>query len=276
MAPGKSGKIPIQFNSTGYNGPVFKQVTVTCNVSNQNVVILQLKGTVFKQIDMTPAFVALTVPADAPSATATVTITNNSDEPLELSTPESNNKALTATLVTNTPGKGFQLVIHTGDPLMPGSAQAQISMKTSLTNMPMLNVPVYVNVQPPIVVVPARLTVGPAPLATAMTNSVTIQNNSTNLLTLSDATVNYPGVSVEIKEMQPGRTFNAMVSFPQGFELKPGEQLEVTMKSSNPKMPVVKVPVSQMPHPAHAVVPPGIPSTATAKAITPPPLPPGK
>ena len=51
VEPGKTGSIPIQFNTVGYNGPVFKQVTVTCNVTNQPTVFLQLKGTVYKPFE---------------------------------------------------------------------------------------------------------------------------------------------------------------------------------------------------------------------------------
>ncbi len=282
VAPGKAGQIPIQFNTTGYNGPVFKQVTVTCNVSNQPIVMLQLKGSVFKQIDINPQFLALNVPADASSASATVTITNNSDELLTLGAPESNNKALIATLTNDVPGKGFRLIIQTTDPVIVGSAQAQISLKTSLTNMPVLNVPVYVNVTPPIVVVPAHVSVQPAPLTATVTNSVTIQNNSTNALTLSDPKVSLPGIGVELKEMQPGRTFTAFVSFPQGFEVTPGQQIELTIKSSNPKMPLVKIPITQIPRPTRAQIPnapqPGnAPHTSAAfNQIAPPPVPPGK
>jgi hypothetical protein len=285
VAPGKTGTIAIQFNSTGYNGPVFKQVTVTCNVSNQPIVMLQLKGTVFKQIDINPAFVALTVPADATSATMTVTITNNSDEFVTLAPPESNNKVLMATLTTNMPGKAYSVLIHTTDPVTPGAAQAQITMKCSLTNMPVVTVPVYVNVQPPVVVIPGHVTVQAPPLAAGVTNSVTIQNNSTNALTLSDPKINLPGISVELKEMQPGRMFTALIGFPQGFEAPPGQTIELTIKSSNPKMPLLKIPVSQIPRPTKAALPnpgsvpsaPGAPATARAAAnITPPPLPPGK
>ena len=32
VEPGKTGNIPIQFNTMGYGGNVFKQVTVTCNL----------------------------------------------------------------------------------------------------------------------------------------------------------------------------------------------------------------------------------------------------
>ena len=279
VEPGKSGKIPVQFNSTGYNAPVLKQVTVTCNVATQAVVVLQLKGTVYKQIDMNPPYVALTVPADGSSANATVTITNNSDEQLEISAPESNNKSIIAMLVTNAPGKGFQLMIRTADPLTMGSSAAQISMKTSLTNMPVLTEQVVLNVQPPIFWAPQHISVQPAPLQNGVTNSITIQNNSTNTLSLSEAKVNYPGVDVQIQEMDPGRKFTALVAFPSTFELAPGQQVELTIKSSNPKMPLLKVPLTQIQRAARPVPAPGAPSAAAARTLTPPtppPLPPSQ
>jgi copper(I)-binding protein len=287
VAPGKSGQIPIQFNSAGYSAPVLKQVTVTCNVSNQPMVSLQLKGTIFKQVDILPAFVTINVPADASSGGATVTITNNSDEALQLWEPASNNKALGVTLVTNVPGKGFQLLLRTSDPMVVGSSSAQISVKSSFTNMPVINVPAYVNVQPAIVSIPAHMSVQPAPLPGYVTNSITIQNNSqTNVLTLTEPTINYPGAEARVDELEPGRKFTLFVTFPPTFEITPGTTVEVTLKSNNPKMPVVKVPVSQIPRPVRAAAappkplapPPGAPhaSAAGVKTLTPPPAPPGQ
>ena len=39
--------------------------------------------------------------------------------------------------------------------------------------------------------------------------------------------------------------FTALATFPQGFELPPGQPIELKMKSSNPKYPEVKVPIIQ-------------------------------
>ena len=39
VEPGKTGSIPIQFNTADYNGMVVKQMTVTCNVTNQPTVV---------------------------------------------------------------------------------------------------------------------------------------------------------------------------------------------------------------------------------------------
>lgn len=45
---GKTGSIPIQFNSGNFSGHVGKTITVTCNDPKQPSVVLQIKGTIWK------------------------------------------------------------------------------------------------------------------------------------------------------------------------------------------------------------------------------------
>jgi copper(I)-binding protein len=270
VEPGNTGTIPIQVNTLGYNGLVIKQVTVTCNVASQPTTFLQLKGTLYKPIDFNPPLAVLNLPPDAETASAVVTITNNTDEPLMLAYPESNNRMFSAQLLTNTPGKGFQLTVSVVPPVSTGSVQGQVNLRTGWTNPVVLTVPVVANIQPAVMVIPSYFALAPAPLATAVTNSVTIQNNSTNALQLSEPVVNVPGVEARINEIRPGRAFTAMLAFPQGFTVPPGQPVELTVKSTNPKYPVIKVPVMQMPrsvsHPPATLAAPQAP----AAPLTPP------
>jgi hypothetical protein len=274
VEPGKTGSIPIQFNTTSYNGPVFKQVTVTCNVTNQLTLFLQLKGTVYKPFVLNPPMAVLNIPPDAETASVVVTITNNTEEPLVLSTPESNNRTFAAELKTNVPGKGYELIVSAVPPLPAGSVQGQISLRTSWTNPAVIAVGVAANMQAAVMVIPSFITLAPGPLANAVTNSVMIQNNSTNLLQLSEPVVNVPGVDAQIREMQPGRSFTALLAFPQGFQVAPGQHVELSVKSSNPKFPVVKVPVMQTPRPAPPPVRPPPPAKPVPSRAATPPLPP--
>lgn len=107
VEPGMTGVIPIKFNTSNYNGPVFKQVTVTCNVTNQPLLFLQLKGTVYKPYDVNPPLAVLTIPPDSGTASQVVTITNHTEDPLVLSAPQCNNHEFTAELKTNVLGKGY-------------------------------------------------------------------------------------------------------------------------------------------------------------------------
>jgi hypothetical protein len=283
VEPGQTGGIPVQYDTAGANGMTIRQITVACNITNQPpMTYLQLKGTIYKPVDINPPWAVLNVPPDADSASLNVTITNNTEEPLILSPPECNNRMFTAQLVTNQPGRGYLLKVTAVPSQGTGTVQGQIHLKTTWTNTPVIQVMVVANVQPAVMVMPAYMSLMPGPLPNAVTNSVTIQNNSTNLLTLSEPVVSVPGVEATIRELQPGRSFAAMLAFPQGFLIPPGQHVELSVKSSNPRFPVLKVPVMQLTRatgpaapvrPASAVrVPVSAPTVASAQA-TPAPVP---
>jgi hypothetical protein len=263
VEPGKTGNIPIQFNSANFNGAVGKTITVTCNDTNQPAVILQIKGTIWKPIDVNPQFAVLNVTSDMPSNATTVRILSNEPDPLTLSPPECNNRAFAVELRTNQPGKEFQLIITTMPPLPAGNLQGQITLKTSSTNMPVINVNTWANVQPVVTVTPPQIMLPVAPLANALTPTISVRNTGTNTLALSEPTVDAKGVDVQLKEIEKGRFFTIAVAFPSGFELAQGQKVELSLKSNHPQFPTIKVPVIQPPRPAPPGVPPGTPAAPT-------------
>ena len=270
VEPGKTGSIPVQFNSGNYNGSVMKTITVSCNDKTQPTIGLQLTGTIWKPIDVNPQFAVLNVPADSQEPVKTVVhVVNNMDEPLAVFSPESNNKAFTAELKTNQVNKDFEVTISTVPPLEAGNVQAQISLKTSSTNAPVLNLTAWANVQVAIIVSPPQITLPAGPLAAKQTATVTIQNNTTNnSFKVSDPVIAAKGVEVSLAEPTPGRTFTATLSFPEGFEVPAGTPVELSLKSTHPRHAVIKVPVTQMPRPV--VIPPQQPAVIPTTPVTPP------
>lgn len=264
VQPGQTGSIPIQFDSGNFSGQVGKSITVTCNDPSQPTVTLEIKGKIWKTIEVTPQFATLNLTSEAPSNATTVRIVNNEEAPLKLDAPQSSNPAFAVELTTNQPGKEFQLIVKTVPPLPTGNVQGQVTVKTSSTNLPVISVTAWANVQQTVMVMPAQITLPPAPLASAMTNTVTIRNNGTNTLALSEAVVNAKGVDVQVTEVQPGRYFTLAASFPAGFEVAPGQKVEMSVKTSHPQFPVIKVPVIQAPRPAPPMAPPGVPALPPA------------
>ena len=273
VEPGKTGSLPISFNSTSYSGPVVKMITVTCNDRANPRPMLQFKGTIWKPIDVNPQFAVLNLTPDAPLASTTVVITNNMSEPVTLFAPQCNNPAFAVELKTNQPGKEFRLVIAPVS-LLSGNAQAQITLKTSSTNMPVITITAYANVQPAVTINPPQIVLPAAPLAQPLTNTISFIDNSTNVMALSEPTVNATGVDVQLKEELPGRQFAATLTFPQGFEIAPGQKAELSIKSSLPLVPNLKVPILQTPRPAPPKVAPikVSSSTATNRHRVPPPI----
>src|SRR6266516_35591 len=68
VEPGKTGIIPVTFNSTGFSGQLTRTVTITSNDKSRPSVVLQLTGTIWKPIEVNPPIAYFMVPPDASSA----------------------------------------------------------------------------------------------------------------------------------------------------------------------------------------------------------------
>jgi hypothetical protein len=272
VEPGKTGSIPIQFNSVNLSGPIIKTVTVACNDSNQPMVTLQLKGTIWKPIDVTPTYAIFNLLADSlTNESKAVRIVNYTSEPLTLSAPESGNKSFSAEIKTITPGKEFDLLITAVPPFTNTTIQAPILVRTSSTNMPVISVNAIAMIQQTIMVMPNQITVPSAPLPSNTMAGVTVRNNGAAGVTITEPTVALvtsrleagtnpveakpiPGVEARVQELQPGRVFNVVLRFPGGFEIPPGQRGELSLKTSHPQFPLLKVPIYQIVRPALAPV----------------------
>src|SRR6058998_2026849 len=106
IEPGKTGSIPLQFNSANFGGAVTKSATVTCNDPNQTNVLLQIKGTVWKPIDITPTMAVFNVSSEVQTnETKIVRIVNNETNLLTLSDLQCTNKSFQTELKTLKEGK---------------------------------------------------------------------------------------------------------------------------------------------------------------------------
>jgi hypothetical protein len=260
VEPGKTGIIPIQFNTSSYFSAVVKFITVTTSDPDpaRSTVMLQLKGTVWRPIEVTPAYAILTVPPDSPTTTTTVKVINNLDEPAYPISIESQNPSFHAELQTNTPGKEYSVTVSTVGQLTPGTVQGQVVLKFSSAKAPSATVLVFANVQQAIVVSPPQIVLPSGPLPNTVTNIITIQNNTTNSLLLSDPVVEGAGTVAQIRESTPGRVFVVTIPFPAGFEAQ-NQQAAFTVNSSSPNTPVIRVPIIQQPRPNPTAPQPSVP-----------------
>jgi hypothetical protein len=127
-----------------------------------------------------------------------------------------------------------------------------VILNTSGTNAE----PLEANVQPTVIVMPADILLPPGPLPKELIIAIAIQNNTTtNLLKLSEPTVNVRGVGVEITTNDPGKSYNVMLGFPQGFEVPLLQRVTFRVKTSDPNVPEIRVPVRQMSRALSAVPP---------------------
>lgn len=253
VEPGKTGVIPIQFNSSGYNQPVTKTPWLACNDKSQPRITLQLHGAIVRAVDFSQQFVSFVIGPDSNGETnAVIHITNNEDQPITLSPPSSSLRCFAAELKTNIPGKSFDLIIKTLPPLDPGPNQAVISLQTSSTNTQTINVIALANAQSPFMLQPGQFTIPVSPLKSNVTLNVLIRNQSTNPVTLSDPSVNTQGVDAKINTSEPGKIFVATLNFPEGFQVPTGLPLALDIKTDHPWLSYLKIPITQAPASAPA------------------------
>jgi hypothetical protein len=192
------------------------------------------------------------LPEGQSNTSRVVRIVNTRETPVTLSAPESSNPLFGAELKTVQAGKEFELVVTTLKPLGPGATQGRITIKTSSPEVPVVNLPVVAMVQQLIAAIPSQLMLPPSPAASGARVGITIRNNSQGPITVTDPAIDLEGLQPQVQALQPGRIFRVMVNLPPGFELPAGRKGELSVKTSHPQYPTIKVPVLQMPKPAQA------------------------
>jgi copper(I)-binding protein len=244
VEPGRTGRIPLQFNPAAFSGQVTKPATVTCNDPCQSNIVLNLKATVWKPIEVLPPTVVFQVSRETKTKeTRIVRLVSNLEESLELSDLQCTNDSFQAELKTVQPGKEFTLHITALPPFTSNVMTAAVTLKTSSPKMPTIRVNPYIMVQPPVTVTPSMIVLPPGPLTNVVHAMVTVRNTGTNTLALSDAGVNAQGAEVQVQEIQPGRIFSVSVDFPLGFQVPPDQKVELALKSNHPMFSHIQVPV---------------------------------
>ncbi len=279
IAPGGTGRIPIQFNGGSFSGNISKTVTVTCNDPANPTVMLQLKANIWTPVTFTPASLYFALSDEtAVAETKVVKIVSNLDEPLTLSDPVVTNRSFTAVLKPLTPGREYELHVTPVLPLPGSQTTASFMMKTTSKAVPDVTVHATATVQPTVSVFPSILTLAAGPAGAPGRSVVTIRNSGAKALELKDPKVNLPGAKVEVNELQPGRLFRLTVTVPSDAAPTPGRAAELTVGSNHPKYADIRVPVrwvasasrsvptvtftnrAVLPGPASPVVPPPLPT----------------
>jgi hypothetical protein len=203
------------------------------------------------------------VEGEVTNDTKVVKITNNLDESITIEPPLVNNPNFKTELKTITPGKEFELAVVYSP--SPGTSNAQpqsiISMKTSSTNIPVISVTAYAMPQPALVAMPQAIRLPTGPLSPNYRQPVTIRNNSSTAVTLTDPAVNAEGVTVQTTETQPGKLFTLNLTFPTNFQAR--SDMALTVKTSHPKYPTLRVPFIQAAIPMPGAVPAARPIAPT-------------
>jgi hypothetical protein len=261
IPPGKTGRIPIEFNPATFSGAIVKSIVVETNEAGQPSHMLELRANVWRPFELQPAHVAfMPVEGEPREETRIVRILNNLDQPATLGPLESTNPLFKAQLKTIRPGREFELHLAFDSSKTAPSLNTTITVKTSLPEQPVLTVSAFAMPQPAVIVIPNTIELPPGPRGKNYSHNLVIRNNGQTALQLTEAAASVARLAVKVTEPQPGRMFYVNVSIPDDFVARAEAPAIITVKTSHPRFPEIRVPV--MPS---TVPPPPLPPTAAAK-----------
>jgi hypothetical protein len=122
IPPGKTGEIKITFNSTNFSDSIHKSVTINSNAANAPQNVVQFSGFVVQEIAVTPQQFWFRDAEVNRSSYATISLKNNSAEPISLVGYQSG-------------CQGFTLMLPR-DPIKPGQSvelKAELKAKTAIS-----------------------------------------------------------------------------------------------------------------------------------------------
>jgi hypothetical protein len=104
------------------------------------------------------------------------------------------------------------------------------------------------------------------------TNRVFIHGNGNNALTLEDPQSSDSRLQLQIAALPMKGMYNLLVAVPPGYDIPAGSRVTLSIKSNQPRYPLVTIPVRQLPHPhvmSQSAVRPAVPPPAPT--VPPPP-----
>jgi Protein of unknown function (DUF1573) len=242
VEPGNTGTIPLTFNSKAFDGPVTKTIIVQCNARSNETVTLLLRGTIHREIIITPDIARLLLYPNSVSASATVHVTNSGVQLLELYEPtisSSKSNFFTLTMKTNIPGREYEVTIVTEPRQTFKLDYGKLTIHTSLSNQPTISTAFMVAPSPWFRIEPAHIMV-PAGSTNKVVSNITVVNNAPYHVFLSNPRCSDPSIPVTLGTERTGEVYNLRATIPTNYHNN--EPLTVTVDTSNTNQPSISVP----------------------------------
>ncbi|MCL5267591.1 MAG: DUF1573 domain-containing protein [Bacteroidetes bacterium] len=147
LAPGKEIEVKIQFNPTGYIGEVTKYVYITNSYPESRLVTVKMTGNVVYALQPTPSYIVFNSISKGEPDSASVTLSNTSDETIRITKVELPSPDLTYRLHKSVlkPGEFSDLDIYV-DSTADRSIDGYIRVITTSKLQPVLQLRMFVGV----------------------------------------------------------------------------------------------------------------------------------
>ncbi len=244
LAPGASGEFPFSMASNKLRGHFEKSISISSNDPVTPELRLKLKGEVKRYVEVTPPSANFARITGQEAQERIVSLTNNTDAPLQLTLEQPADAKFKTELVEKTPGKQYDLRIAAVPPFEPGNLRSTITLKTNIPEQSEVTVdvngivPARLEVQPTVVLV----TPGRGEETTGISRVVRFTNYGDKPVKVLEATADDPSVTVNVSERKAGESYTVQIQMPAGYTPSANGS-KVTLKTDDTEQPTISIPI---------------------------------
>lgn len=207
VAPGKSEKIRVKFDTTGFSGSKFKQVHVFTSDKDQSDIIFTLRGTIISEVKVQPSsldFGEVAKTSSEGTRRQEFTVSLEKDSELRIANVSSTSDSVQVKEVV----RHDRSVVYRVE-LLPsmrrGDLRERVVVRFVDDKKPPLNVPVVATVTGDIKLSPSVVSFGVVSGEQPLERRVQWRNTASHAVRITDVRSSDSAVSVDLIDIQPGR-----------------------------------------------------------------------
>jgi hypothetical protein len=245
-------------------GKLTKVISVVTNDRTSPEVRLQCEAEIRSALVCEPNIVSLgSIKRNSPKIEKTVRITRGAAGPIKPRVMTTTNPLVKAELREIEAGSTYDLDIVAEPPWPNSFLRASVQLDTGTTEVPMEIVMVSGMLTPRVQATPARFYVRPDSSKGVRLAARLVWDDPPGKAT--GVVVNDPGLTARLEE--EGSQQMVVLTAAAGYAVPPGKNIQVTVNTDDPAVPILQIPVSPMPTPAAR---PGAPAAGRAPQAAPP------
>ncbi|MBN2533509.1 MAG: DUF1573 domain-containing protein [Spirochaetales bacterium] len=216
VAPGKTGEIPVVFNSYGYEGEVTKTIKVSTNIPESEPINLTLEGKIRVILKITPRDIWLgQVRKDSLPLTGSVNIKNHVSTPLKILKAYPSGENCTVNVNTITQGEEYEIVVTVGPPFKMEQAMEILTIETNIEGKEKIEIKYHYYGVPDIEVYPQEIILYREHLQPDTTWIITVRNHLDTLIEIINPRLHGQNMEYQIEKIEPD--IQIFIIFKKGF-----------------------------------------------------------
>ena len=243
--PGKTEDIKITVGTGPKRGKINRMIAVTTNDRDNATLNLECEAEVLSALKCDPELVAFApIKRGDTRVEKTVKITRGSAGPIHPKLGATGNPQITAELREIEPGESYELHVVAQPPWPSnGSVRANVPIETGIEKSPTENLIVSGNVLPRAQISPRQFTLRPGS-ETDLRLVARLNWDDDNPGKITEATVNDDALQVAVEEQNNQQV--VVLNVPAGYAATRGRGTQVTVKTDDPAVPSMQIPVFTM------------------------------